>query len=58
MIAIKCSTILTKDNYKILENNIYSQFYDVVLYINNYSDLIEGEKSNFVNLLNNKSILL
>jgi len=58
MVALKFSTILTKNNYNILENNIYSQYNNISSYINSYSDLIEAQKNSFVNFLNYSSTFL
>jgi len=58
MVALKFSTILTKDNYKILENNIYSQYNKILSYINSISDSIENKKNYFVNYLNYSSTFL
>ena len=58
MVALKFSTILTKNNYKILENNIYYQYNNILSYINSFSDSIENQKNNFVNYLNFSSTFL
>ena len=58
IVAIKFSTFLTKNNYQILEKIIYKQFNKILEYITNYSDLIDNEKNNVINILNNSSILL
>ena len=58
MVALKFSTFLTKNNYKILENNIYSQYNNILSYINSISDSIENQKNYFVNYLNYSSAFL
>ena len=58
MVALKFSTFLTKNNYKILENNIYSQYNNILSYINSFSDSIENQKNYFVNYLNYSSAFL
>ena len=58
MVALKFSTFLTKNNYKILENNIYSQYNKILSYINSFSDSIENKKNYFVNYLSYSSAFL
>ena len=58
MTALKFSTILTKDNYKILKDIMFKQFNEISFYIYNNSELIDNFKNGFNNILNDSSILL
>jgi hypothetical protein len=58
MVAIKFSTILTESSYKNLEDIIFNQYYDIELYINNISNLIELSKIEILDKLNHSSSLL
>ena len=58
MIAIKFSTILTLDNYKEFEENLYEKYNNISFYINNNSDIISSYKNEFVDLLKDSSIFI
>ena len=58
MVALKFSTILTESSYKNLEDIIFNQYYDIELYINNLSNIIELSKVEILGKLNNSSVLL
>ena len=58
MVAIKFSTILVKEKYKNLENNLYKSFYEISSYINNNSELIDISIININDILNISSNIL
>ena len=58
MVALKFSTILTEKSYKELENRIFEQYYNIELYINNTSNIIELSKIQFTDKLDNSSLLI
>ena len=58
MISIKFKTIFTEENFKIFENKLYIQYDNISKYINEQSDIIELTKNNFVDTLNDSSILI
>ena len=58
MVSLKFSTILTENSYKNLEDIIFNQYYDIELYINNLSILIDLSEMDLLGKLNNSSILL
>ena len=58
MVAIKFSTILTETSYNNLEDIIFSQYYDIELYINNISNFIDISQIKLLDKLNNSSIFL
>ena len=58
MVALKFSTILTENSYKELENSIFEQYYNIELYINNASNIIELSKIQFTDKLDNSSLLI
>ena len=58
MVALKFSTILTESSYKNLEDIIFNQYYNIELYINNLSNIIELSKTKLLGKLGNSSGLL
>ena len=58
MVALKFSTILTNSSYKNLEDIIFNQYYNIELYINNLSNIIELSKTKLLGKLDNSSGLL
>ena len=58
MISLKFSTILTESSYKNLEDIIFNQYYDIELYINNLSNLIDLSEMDLLGKINNSSLLL
>ena len=58
MIVIKFSTILTKNNYNYLENNLYEKYDEISHYVNNNSDFINESETYFENILNTSSVML
>ena len=56
--AYRFSSILTKDIYNKLKINLYKQYKEIELYINNNSNLIEINKNQYLNFLNFSSDLI
>ena len=58
MISIKFTTILTESSYKNLEDIIFSQYYDIELYIKNLSNIIQLSKTDLLDKISNSSFFL
>ena len=58
MVGIKFSTIFTEESMHTFENKLYEQYNNITIYINNYSEIIENTKNEFIDTLNSSSLLL
>ena len=58
MVGIRFSTIFTEESMHIFENKLYEQYNDITIYINNYSEIIDKTKNEFIDILNSSSLLL
>ena len=58
MTSIKFNTIFTEEMNKIFEDRLFEQYNNISLYINNHSKIIEKTKNEFINSLNDSSILI
>ena len=58
MVGFRFKTIFTEKSYNNFENRLFTQYNNITNYIYNYSEIIENTKNEFINTLNDSSILI
>ena len=58
VVGVKFKTFFTEMSYNKFQKKLFEQYDNIVIYIHNYSDILEYTKNSFINTLNSSSIII